>query len=181
MISTTFLRRGSMPYYDYEFFTSVSRALPNNLLVILAERKHMPIAAAVFYEGNDTLYGRYWGSDSHYDALHFETCYYQGIDYCIAKGLARFEPGTQGEHKVSRGFVPVSTWSAHWLASPEFFAAVSRYLKEERRHVERYMDTVADHSPYRKSPQGNGDACSFDKEQEVHGPVDGRDAVLHPK
>jgi hypothetical protein len=149
MISTTFLRRGSMPYYDYAFFTSISRALPDNVLVVLAERRRMPVAAAIFYEGADTLYGRYWGSDGHYDALHFETCYYQGIDYCIANGLARFEPGTQGEHKISRGFVPVSTWSAHWLARPEFFTAVGQYLKEERRHVDRYMDAVAAHSPYR--------------------------------
>jgi predicted N-acyltransferase len=154
MISTTFLIRGSMPYYDYEFFTSVSRTLPDNLLVILAERKRQPIAAAVFYEGSGALYGRYWGSESHYDALHFETCYYQGIDYCIAKGIAAFEPGTQGEHKISRGFVPVNTWSAHWLARPEFFSAVGEYLREEQRHVERYMHAVAAHSPYRAEVAG---------------------------
>lgn len=149
MISNTFLRRGSMPYYDYEFFTAVSRTLPDNMLVVLAERKHHPVAAAIFYQGPDSLYGRYWGSDSHYDALHFETCYYQGIDYCIAHGISRFEPGTQGEHKISRGFVPVSTWSGHWLARPEFFNAVGHYLEEEQRHVDRYMDAVEHHSPYR--------------------------------
>ena len=152
MISNTFLLRGSMPYYDYDFFTTVSRLLPENLLVILAERNRSPVAAAVFYQGRDTLYGRYWGSESHYDALHFETCYYQGIDYCIANGISRFEPGTQGEHKISRGFVPVSTWSAHWLARPEFFAAVGHYLDEEQRHVDRYIDAVESHSPYRRDP-----------------------------
>ena len=104
MIGNTFLLRGSMPYYDYDFFTTVSRLLPDNVLVILAERNRVPVAAAVFYRGPDTLYGRYWGSTSHYDSLHFETCYYQGIEYCIAHGISRFEPGTQGEHKVSRGF-----------------------------------------------------------------------------
>jgi hypothetical protein len=180
MIGTTFLRRGSMPYYDYEFFTSVSRALPDNVLVILAERKQMPIAAAVFYEGKDTLYGRYWGSDSHYDALHFETCYYQGIDYCIAKGLARFEPGTQGEHKVSRGFVPITTWSAHWLARPEFFSAVGRYLKEEQRHVERYMDAVSAHSPYRDEPAAV-EPCRFDADGQVPGGNVSHNPVVHPK
>jgi hypothetical protein len=149
MISHTFLRRGSMPYYDYDFFVQIAERLPENILVVLAERKRMPVAAAVFYVGANALYGRYWGSDARYNALHFETCYYQGIDYCIAKRLQRFEPGTQGEHKVSRGFVPATTWSAHWLARPEFFAAIGRYLKEERRHVERYMAAVDAHSPYR--------------------------------
>ena len=152
MISNTFLLRGSMPYFDYAFFTTVSHLLPDNLLVILAESKRSPVAAAVFYQGRDTLYGRYWGSTEHYDALHFETCYYQGIDYCIAHGISRFEPGTQGEHKISRGFVPVTTWSAHWLARPEFFAAVGHYLEEEQRHVDRYIDAVESHSPYRQDP-----------------------------
>lgn len=179
MISTTFLRRGSMPYFDYEFFTSVSRSLPDNVLVILAERKRIPVAAAVFYVGKDTLYGRYWGSDAAYDALHFETCYYQGIEYCIAQGLARFEPGTQGEHKISRGFVPVTTWSAHWLARPEFFSAVGEYLEEEQRHVERYMIAVADHSPYRKDPPAEpGRRDGEEKAQNRH---TGREQVLHPK
>ena len=150
MISTTFLSRGSVPYYDLDFFVTVARMLPDTILVILAERNRHPVAAAVFYEGRDTLYGRYWGSESHYDALHFETCYYQGIEYCIANGIGKFEPGTQGEHKISRGFVPVNTWSAHWLARPEFFSAVGEYLEEEQRHVQRYMQAVATHSPYRE-------------------------------
>ncbi|MEX2125514.1 MAG: GNAT family N-acetyltransferase [Woeseia sp.] len=155
MISTTFLRRGSMPYYDYAFFTTIANSLPDNVLVILAELDRSPVAAAIFYEGAGTLYGRYWGSDSHFDALHFETCYYQGIDYCIANGLATFEPGTQGEHKISRGFAPVQTWSAHWLARPDFFAAVGQYLSEERRHVERYMEALSGHSPYRDDTDGD--------------------------
>lgn len=152
MISDTFLRRGSMPYFDYDFFLQVSQRLPRQILAVLAERGSTPVAAAVFYVGADALYGRYWGSDAHYNALHFETCYYQGIDYCIANGIRRFEPGTQGEHKISRGFVPVSTWSAHWLARPEFFAAVSRYIREEERQVDRYMAAVDSHSPYRGHP-----------------------------
>ena len=91
-------------------------------MIVMAEMNRMPIAAAVFYDGNaDTLYGRYWGADADYNALHFETCYYQGIEHCIDTGRQLFEPGTQGEHKISRGFVPVDTWSAHWLARPEFF------------------------------------------------------------
>ncbi len=95
------------------------------------------------------LYGRYWGSVGHYNALHFETCYYQGIDYCIEKGIGKFEPGTQGEHKISRGFVPVTTYSAHWLAQPAFFDAIGQYVAQEARHIDRYMRAVDDHSPYR--------------------------------
>ena len=150
LISITFLRRGSMPYYNLEFFRSVSASMPASILVVLAEQRGVPIAASVFFRGADTLYGRYWGSDGHYDALHFETCYYQGIEHCIQHGLAIFEPGTQGEHKISRGFVPATTYSAHWLRHPQFFDAIARYLEEEGEHVERYMDAVEQHTPYRR-------------------------------
>ena len=150
MISVTFMRRGSMPYYNLDFFVRLGETLPQNILVILAEQRGKVIAAAVFFEGRDRLYGRYWGSSGYHDALHFETCYYQGIEYCIERGLSVFEPGTQGEHKVSRGFTPASTWSAHWLAHPEFLAAIGDYLDEETRHVDRYMKSVDAHSPYRK-------------------------------
>jgi predicted N-acyltransferase len=149
MISVTFLRRGSLPYFDLDFFLDVSRYLPGSILLILAERRQSLIAAAIFYESEKVLYGRYWGADAHYNALHFETCYYQGIDYCIANGKLVFEPGTQGEHKISRGFVPTSTWSAHWLARPEFYSAIRSYLREEGRHIDRYMEAAGTHSPYR--------------------------------
>jgi len=149
LISMTFMRRGSLPYFSMDFFVEISRSLPDNIFVILAEHQGQPIAAAVFFESPRVLYGRYWGSDGHYDALHFETCYYQGIDYCIDTGKQLFEPGTQGEHKVSRGFVPVPTWSAHWLRQAEFFSAIGDYLDAERQHVERYMRSVDSHSPYK--------------------------------
>jgi predicted N-acyltransferase len=149
LISITFLRRGSMPYFSFDFFLEVSARLPDSLLIVLAEKDRMPVAAAIFYDADKTLYGRYWGADTDYNALHFETCYYQGIDYCIEHQRHRFEPGTQGEHKISRGFIPVTTWSAHWLARPEFFSAVEQYLKAEGRHVDHYIDAVNDHSPYK--------------------------------
>ncbi|MGI9237749.1 MAG: GNAT family N-acetyltransferase [Woeseiaceae bacterium] len=149
LISRTFMRRGSLPYFNEEFFRSVSQQLPENILVVLAEKDANPVAAAVFFESEHVLYGRYWGSNGHYDALHFETCYYQGIDYCIAGQKQVFEPGTQGEHKISRGFSPTTTWSAHWLAQPEFSDAISRYLDEETRHIDRYMDSVDSRSPYK--------------------------------
>ena len=120
---------------------------------MLAERHRQTIAAAVFFVGDETLYGRYWGSDASYDALHFETCYYQGIDYCISQQLKYFEPGTQGEHKISRGFSPVTTWSAHWLSHAQFFEAIGRYLDDERRHIDDYVDAVRIHSPYKKRPE----------------------------
>jgi predicted N-acyltransferase len=156
LISLTFMRRGSLPYYNLEFFLRIGAALPDNILIIVAEQHDKPIAAAVFYESPTALYGRYWGSDGHHNALHFETCYYQGIDYCIEKGLQLFEPGTQGEHKISRGFAPTSTWSAHWLAHPQFLSAIEDYLEEETRYVDRYMQAVDARSPYRD--EGSGDA-----------------------
>lgn len=151
LISHTFRERGSVPYFSREFFLSWSAARPDDVLVIQAERGQEVIAAAVFFVGADTLYGRYWGSDGHHDALHFETCYYQGIDYCIANGLQHFEPGTQGEHKISRGFTPVETRSAHWLARPEFHEAIGRYTETEAEHVEQYMRLVDEHSPFRRN------------------------------
>jgi len=149
LISRTFMRRGSLPYFNEVFFKSISQQLPDNILVVLAEKDGHAVAAAVFFESEQVLYGRYWGSDGHYDALHFETCYYQGIDYCIDTRKQVFEPGTQGEHKISRGFSPQTTWSAHWLAHPEFADAISKYLDEEARHVDRYMDVVDSRSPYK--------------------------------
>jgi predicted N-acyltransferase len=149
LIARTFMMRGSLPYFNQAFFEGLSERLPDNVLVILAELDAKPVAAAVFFESPTTLYGRYWGSDGHFDALHFETCYYQGIEYCIETGKRLFEPGTQGEHKVSRGFSPVTTWSAHWLAHPEFANAIERYLDEEGRHIERYIDAVDQRTPYK--------------------------------
>lgn len=159
LISSTFRRHGSIPYFNLAFFIELSRQLPQQVLLILAERERKVIAAAVFYVSDTCLYGRYWGADAEYNALHFETCYYQGIDYCIEHGKLRFEPGTQGEHKISRGFLPVTTWSAHWLAHKEFAEAISRYLDDEQRHMERYMALADDHSPYR---DGSRDDSSDD-------------------
>lgn len=151
IISLTFMHRGSMPYFSLEFFRRISASMGEQLLVIRAERDAEPIAAAVFFIGEDALYGRYWGSNGHFNSLHFETCYYQGIDYCIEHGIKRFEPGTQGEHKISRGFLPSTTYSAHWLAQPEFFAAIGNYVEEEGEHVDRYIEAVENHSPFRQS------------------------------
>ncbi len=151
LYANTFLRRGREPYLNEDFFLTLSRSLPDHLLVVLAEYQDRAVATSIFLRSEDTLYGRYWGSDGHYHSLHFETCYYQGIDYCIREKLKTFEPGTQGEHKISRGFIPTATWSAHWLSHPQFLAAVDDYLDRERAHIDGYMDVVNAHVPYRKN------------------------------
>jgi len=150
LYASTFWRRGREPYLNEKFFRTIARALPEELLVILALHQDAPVAVAILFRGEDTLYGRYWGSSGDYHSLHFETCYYQGIEYCITEGLQRFEPGTQGEHKIARGFVPQEVWSAHWLSDARVAAAIDRYLERERSHVDEYMEVVEDHVPYRR-------------------------------
>jgi predicted N-acyltransferase len=149
----TFWRRGREPYLNRDFFAAIAAAMPGDLLIVLARHEGTPIAAAICFRSNTTLYGRYWGSAGDFHSLHFETCYYQGIDYCIRQGLARFEPGTQGEHKVARGFVPQATWSCHWLRDRDFHRAVGSFLAHETHHVDAYMDEVGEHVPYRHDPR----------------------------
>jgi predicted N-acyltransferase len=148
--SRTFLRRGRQPYLNRAFFEQVAATMPESLVVILARYEQRPIATAICFRSDDTLYGRYWGSLADFHSLHFEACYYQGIDYCIAEGLRRFEPGTQGEHKVSRGFSPTATWSYHWLAEAAFRDPIKDFLQREADHIDAYMDDLNDHLPYRR-------------------------------
>lgn len=148
----TFWQRGREPYLNEDFFRRVAAALPEHFLVVLAMLHGQVVAVAMFFRGADTLYGRYWGSSGEHHSLHFETCYHQGIEYCIAHGLQRFEPGTQGEHKIARGFEPAPVWSAHWLADQRFAAAIAQYLDQERSLVEGYMDEVREHVPFRREP-----------------------------
>jgi len=147
--SHTFERRGRPPYLNREFFAQVATTMPENLVIVLARYRAAPIAAAICFRGGGTLYGRYWGSLADFHSLHFETCYYQGIEYCIRERLQKFEPGTQGEHKISRGFTPSATWSCHWLRDPDFHGAVADFLRRETRHVDAYMDELDEHVPYR--------------------------------
>ena len=154
----TFRRRGRAPYLNRRFFDEIARTMPERLVIILARFGQQPIATAICFRSDDTLYGRYWGSLADFHSLHFEACYYQGIDYCIREGLSRFEPGTQGEHKLSRGFTPMATWSSHWIANPGFAEAIGRFLDHERTHVNAYMRELAGHSPYRKDQPEPGPA-----------------------
>ena len=150
LYASSFWRRGREPYLSEAFFTQVSTALPGNVVAIVAMLRGEPVATALCFRSQDTLYGRYWGCAGDYHSLHFETCYYQGIEYCIEQGLQAFEPGTQGEHKISRGFVPTETRSAHWLSHPEFARAIDQYLDRERAHIDEYMEAANAHVPYRK-------------------------------
>jgi predicted N-acyltransferase len=147
----TFHRHGNEPYLNPAFFAEISRTLPGQPQVLLARRGHELVATALFFRGADTLYGRYWGAAGDYHSLHFEACYHQGIEYCIREGLARFEPGTQGEHKLARGFSPTITYSAHRIADPRFAAAIGRYLDEERAAVRAYAADADQHVPFRAS------------------------------
>jgi predicted N-acyltransferase len=148
--AATFESRGHEHYLNESFFRAVSAALPASVMVKLAVIENQPIASAIFFRSIDTLYGRYWGAADNFHSLHFETCYYQGIEYAIEHGLQHFEPGTQGEHKVARGFEPAATWSAHWIADLRFRHAIDDYLAQERSAIDAYMDNVREHLPFRR-------------------------------
>ncbi len=148
---STFAARGNEHYLNVGFFRSVASTMPSCVMVKLAYiDDHRPIAAAIFFRGPDTLYGRYWGAAAEFHSLHFETCYYQGIEYCIEQGIRHFEPGTQGEHKIARGFEPTATWSAHWIADARFHRAIDQHLIQERRSIDQYMAAVQEHLPFRR-------------------------------
>jgi predicted N-acyltransferase len=157
----TFLRHGHEPYLSRGFFDEAVRSLGDALMFKLAVSGGKMVATAIFFVGRDTLYGRYWGASADFHSLHFETCYHQGIEFCIERGLQRFEPGTQGEHKISRGFEPTLTWSAHHVADARFRAAIGDYLRREAASVDDYAAAVQSHVPYRDrrtSPGDPGDA-----------------------
>lgn len=146
----TYLEHGNLPYLSLSFFQRLHADLPACMVIVLAEREGVPIAAALNLRSVSTLFGRYWGSMEFISGLHFETCYLQGIEFCIAHGIQTFEGGAQGEHKLSRGMLPVRTCSAHWVADPRFAQAIQDYLTRETPAIGAYMDELEDHSPYRK-------------------------------
>ena len=145
----TFLRHGHEPYLTRAFFSAIAQALPQSFMVKLAVKGRAVVAAAIFFWCAEALFGRYWGADADYHSLHFEACYHQGIEFCIERRIARFEPGTQGEHKVSRGFEPVITWSAHYIRDAQFRAAIAEYLTREAAAVQAYAQEVRGHVPFR--------------------------------
>lgn len=145
----TYEIRGRQPYLNQDFFRRIGAAMPDNILLVIATRGGAPIAAALNLYGGERLYGRYWGSVEEVPCLHFEACYYQAIEFCIERGIAVFEGGAQGEHKMARGLMPVETLSAHWLAHPEFASAVGRFLAQEEAGIGHYVDELSEHNPFK--------------------------------
>ncbi|HYG05693.1 MAG TPA: GNAT family N-acetyltransferase [Stenotrophomonas sp.] len=146
----TFREYGNSPALTLEFLRHLAAAMPQALVIFLAELGGVPVAGALCLRGGDTLYGRYWGGAA-LPGLHFETCYYQGIEYCLREGLQRFEPGAQGEHKIARGFLPTQVRSRHWIADPGFAAPLAEWCEQERASVRRYAAELLAHSPFRQA------------------------------
>jgi predicted N-acyltransferase len=156
--ANTYRQHRSTPYLNLDFFQRIGAALPENILLVLAEQDGQDIAAALNFYDQTTLYGRYWGAITYSPALHFETCYYQAIEFCIARGLQLFEGGAQGEHKLSRGFLPVETVSAHWLAHPRFAQAVETFLEREALGMAHYIGELNERNPFKSpAPPGSQD------------------------
>lgn len=146
---TTYSAHYSTPYLNLDFFLRISQTMPENILLVIAEREGNPIASSLLIHDQHALYGRYWGAVEHHACLHFETAYYQPLEFCIANNIAAFEGGAQGEHKMARGFLPQQTWSAHWLAHPGFADAVERFLDEEGKGIENYVDELNERNPFK--------------------------------
>ena len=143
-------RSGHGGYLHPDFFRTIANTLAEHIVLITAEQRGQNVAAALCFRSRDTLYGRYWGALQEFDCLHFETCYYQGIEYCIREGLQRFDPGAQGEHKIQRGFVPVETHSCHWIAHPDFREAIADFLVRETAHMAEYRKAAKERLPFRQ-------------------------------
>jgi len=150
----TYFAHGNAPYLNKRFFEQLRDRMAHNLLIVMAYRDGERIACALNVRSNDTLYGRYWGSTQFVSGLHFETCYMQAIEYCISKGIKSFEGGAQGEHKLSRGMLPVRTYSAHWIRDTRYAQAIADFLKHETVAIEGYADELIDHSPYKREGGG---------------------------
>jgi predicted N-acyltransferase len=143
-------RKWGRPYLTRAFFDEAQRHLRDDILLVLARREGRWVAGALNFIGRDTLYGRYWGCTEDHPCLHFELCYYQAIDWAIARGLARVEAGAQGEHKLARGYLPAEVHSLHWIAEPGFKRAVAQYLDAERRAIDREIEVLTAYGPFRK-------------------------------
>ncbi len=143
-------RKWGRPYLTRAFFSLAGAVMAEHILLIFAKRNGHPVAGALNFIGGDCLFGRYWGCTEYHKFLHFELAYYQAIDFAIARGLARVEAGAQGGHKLIRGYVPVTTYSAHWIADAGFRQAVADYLEREREYVAEDTEALQRHTPFRK-------------------------------
>jgi len=146
-------RSGSSGYLTPDFFARIGATLAEQCLLVTARRGDAVVAAAFYLFDDQTLYGRYWGCLREYDFLHFELCYYRGIEFAISRGLAKFDAGAQGEHKIVRGFEPVVTHSLHWIAEPAFRDAIARFLGEEDKHIRHHLAQARELLPYRQAEE----------------------------
>lgn len=151
LYESTFDKRGGIPTLSLGFFKQIAETMPESVLLVLAIHENEVVAAAFNLVGEHTLYGRHWGCFEDFHSLHFEACYYQGLEYCIEKGLRSFEPGAQGEHKISRGFLPTETWSAHWISHPGFDTAIKRFVLDEQDGMRDYIEELQQRSPFKDS------------------------------
>jgi predicted N-acyltransferase len=148
----TYLKRsGHGGYLTRTFFNMLLASMPDNLMLVIAEKQGVKIAAALYLKDDSTLYGRYWGALDDVDGLHFECCYYQGIEFCIQNKLKSFNPGTQGEHKIMRGFEPIFCYSNHWIAHPDFKRAIHQFLIDEHTHISAYKTQAETYLPFKVS------------------------------
>jgi uncharacterized protein len=144
-------RKWGRPYLTRSFFAQIGETMRKDVLLVMAKRNGRWIAGAINFVGSDTLFGRNWGAIEHHNFLHFEVCYYQAIDFAIRRGLTTVEAGAQGEHKLARGYLPQTTWSAHFIADPDLRRAIADYLKRERAYVAEVGRELAAAGPFRKS------------------------------
>lgn len=151
--ANTYIEHHSSPYLKQDFFKLLCSRMPENLHLIVAQRGHSPIAASLLFvdAASSTAYGRYWGALEHIPCLHFETAYYQAIEYCIEQQIETFEGGAQGEHKMARGFLPTTIQSAHFIVDPQFSKAVKHFLEREQLGIGAYVDELAEHSPLKSA------------------------------
>ena len=152
--SHTYRAHHSTPYLNLRFFERIGNTMPENLLLVVGSMQGDDVCASLCIHNGETLYGRYWGAIGYSPGLHFETCYYQPLEFCIARSIQLFEGGAQGEHKLARGFLPVETVSAHWLKHPQFSGAVENFLQHEAAGIHRYVNELSDHSPFKTVAAG---------------------------
>ncbi|MEH6592849.1 MAG: GNAT family N-acetyltransferase [Halioglobus sp.] len=149
-------RSGHGGYLNREFFTETAASMGKQVIMVLAYEGQQAVAGSLYFRSSDTLFGRYWGAEKEFDCLHFEACYYQGIEYCIANGLQRFDPGAQGEHKIQRGFRPVKTYSNHWIADPRLSAAVADFTRQEQGQIDHYIAQASKLLPFKSAAHSSG-------------------------
>ncbi len=146
----TYLKRGRQGYLNEDFFIRLIRSMPEQLVLFAAEYNAEYVATALCFKDDETLYGRYWGCLEEFDSLHFETCFYTGIEYCIKHKLKRFDPGAQGEHKIQRGFEPIKTWSSHYISEPSFKNAITHFLNEETALMDGHIIELSKGLPFKQ-------------------------------